>query len=52
LFDIWRDDAHVTETSCRFREVHNSGAVNAVIVADQDSHFHTLTTYIGLFLAE
>jgi hypothetical protein len=52
LLHVRRYDADVTETRCRFRQRRNARAVNSVIIGNQDSHFHTLRTRAGLFLAE
>src|SRR2546430_6868293 len=39
---IGRDNAHLTKTRCCFCQRHNARTVNAVIIRDQDSHFHIL----------
>src|SRR5262249_2754165 len=52
LLHVGRDDAHVTETRCRFCQRRDAGTVNAVIVRNQNSHFHTLKTCVSLLLAE
>src|SRR5438552_19012653 len=51
LLDVWGDDAHFTKARCHLRQRDNSGAVDAVIVRDQNSHCHINETCGSFILA-